>query len=612
MKILQENQGKILTEIGLYNHQVKKYLQKNQLTPIDQQTIKLFTDSAQRQRLNPKKYNKLVEEFNSRHGFMIKKMGEESIATPYYDYLNIPVLMKEDIAKAMTNFRQFMIDYNKEAVDKNDEIKKYNSTVKVFLSLSVKEKSIIDDFRRTNSSLHISRYNELVEKENLKNNIHPKLKYRTLKQQYSDTFHSLIFFYASQLQKRNQRLIGLSKPTSVKKNELPKVRINYRDLVTFKIDGVRRLQISKRTAQNHVQVFVEAGLINNYCFFSKNRPVFADFNSKVVILSDLNPPQSKAPVKPKKNTSKTKAVHIHKYNTRTPNGILKEEKIKECANSTQGKKSGSISESMPDFYKNTNSIERNQTRAGEKKEIFNGPSLKRSKKVLEMEERFLNKVLDEKKFSELLVNNEFINHKGLRYDYLETILMYTKVTSDEFKKVVIQDFIKIASKIWKNHDVFEGEWLKAIRIIQNNFFKNINTKKEIIKHLRQYRWKIEFARKWFNKTEVKALYPFSYFDPNRTFKEEIGFYGLHRIFKSHIRLKNKEEAEGKRLLHEANSRKRRIKEERRKLQNQRKFKAEYDKLIKGELNIEQLYIYVQENLPDEFLSKLQQLVNINS
>ena len=612
MKILQQNQGVILTDIGLYNHQVKEYLQKNRLTPIDQQTIKLFTDSAQRNRLNPKQYNKLVEEFNDRHGFMLKKMGEESIATPYYDYLNIPVLMKEDIAKAMTNFRKYMITYNKEAVDNNDDVKKYNSTVKSYLLLTGKEKNSIAEFKKAHSSLHVSEYNKLVEKENLKNRIHPKLKYKTLKQQYSDTFHSLLFFFASQLQKRNRRLIDLSKPTSVKKNDLPKVSINYRDLVTFKIDGVRRLQISKRTAQNHVQVFVESGLLNNYSFYDKNRPVYANFNTKIVVLSDLNPPQSRTPEKPKKNTTKTKGVHTLKDNTRTPNGILKERKIKECAMSTRVNKCGSTSESDPSFYKNTNSIERNQSPGATKNKNISLSSINKSQKVLEMEERFLNKVLDEKTFAKMLSNNEFLYHKGLRYDYLQNILMYTNVTSEEFKEVVIQDFIKIASRIWKNHDVYQGEWLKAIRMIQQNFFKNINTKKEIINHLRQYRWKIDFARKWFIKTNIKALFPYAYFDPNRTFKEEVGFYGLHGIYKSHIKLKQKEESEVKRLLHESNSRKRKIKEERKRLQNQKKYKVKYDKFLKGEINIDQLYQYVQDNLPDDYLSKLQQQVNSNS
>ncbi|WP_272152203.1 hypothetical protein, partial [Tenacibaculum aiptasiae] len=76
---------------------------------------------------------------------------------------------------------------------------------------------------------------------------------------------------------------------------------------------------------------------------------------------------------------------------------------------------------------------------------------------------------------------------------------------EEFKKIILQDFIKSSAKIWKNHNVYPGEWKKTINALNEQFLENIVNKETLINKLREYRWKLNFARKWFiKKAQMKA------------------------------------------------------------------------------------------------------------
>ncbi|CAL2108639.1 hypothetical protein T190115A13A_80214 [Tenacibaculum sp. 190524A02b] len=148
---------------------------------------------------------------------------------------------------------------------------------------------------------------------------------------------------------------------------------------------------------------------------------------------------------------------------------------------------------------------------------------------------FLNRLEDPQELAEALATGNYKHYKGLRYDYFEKIIQYGQVPFQEFKEIVIQDFIKQSAKIWEsNHNVYVGEWRKAINLLQHNLFKNITGKENIIQKLREYRWKLNFARKWLINNNYNALYPSWYFDSTRTKQEEIGFYGLHKFWIKHF------------------------------------------------------------------------------
>uniref|UniRef100_UPI0026038D10 hypothetical protein n=1 Tax=uncultured Tenacibaculum sp. TaxID=174713 RepID=UPI0026038D10 len=68
---------------------------------------------------------------------------------------------------------------------------------------------------------------------------------------------------------------------------------------------------------------------------------------------------------------------------------------------------------------------------------------------------------------------------------------------------------------------------------------------------------LNFARKWFSsRNDLKALFPYAYFDVNRKRNSEIGFYGLHKYWKKHQAKLAEKELEKTKLKNAANARKR--------------------------------------------------------
>ncbi|WP_299838131.1 hypothetical protein, partial [uncultured Tenacibaculum sp.] len=223
-----EKNAKTLSEIGVYNQKVKEYLRLNKLDYITQHTIKLFKDNAQRKRINNTQYNLAVEQFNNTHGLLLQKKGSEfQTSTRYYSYINYPYLDRDSIKSTMKNYRLYVNTYNKKADQENEEIREYNHTkVAQHLSLSKTQKKRKKEFEEAHCNLFVRDYNKLVEKANTKECLIPKKVIQKVKYPSELIFNILVGFYTSQLRTRNAYLMEMNRPTSVKKNCLPQLKID--------------------------------------------------------------------------------------------------------------------------------------------------------------------------------------------------------------------------------------------------------------------------------------------------------------------------------------------------------------------------------------------------
>ncbi|WP_299840490.1 hypothetical protein, partial [uncultured Tenacibaculum sp.] len=73
-------------------------------------------------------------------------------------------------------------------------------------------------------------------------------------------------------------------------------------------------------------------------------------------------------------------------------------------------------------------------------------SKQKNNKSARLTKNFISKHIDDRLFAEKLANGEFNSYKGLRYDYLDKAYKNADVTGDEFREILIQDFIKSAAK----------------------------------------------------------------------------------------------------------------------------------------------------------------------
>ena len=623
-----QKNAKVFSEIGLYNQLVQDYLSKNKLDSITQHTIKLFKDNAQRKRINNTQYNKAVEEFNNTHGLILLKKGVEyQPNNKYYSYINYPFIDRAAMKQTMDNYRKYVDKYNQKAETENKEIRDYNSSVvKQFLSLTETQKKRKNKFEIEHKSLFVRDYNQLVEKANQNNAIIPKRKIQKIKFQSELIFHVLIGFYISQLRARNAYLMEMNRPTSVLKNSLPKLKIDHRKLATHKIEDIPRLGICKKTAQNHVKRLREANILIGYVMINQNKPIQVNFNPQILVILDGNHPKSQFIENKSISSCFEKVLHDNSDTTRT--FLLKEDKIKDCANSTVNK-SGSMQEENAsnsvcpaDGYENTKGIntKKEQGRAEIRKILPNflknsndTASVKGSKTQINQAKNFKSYLIDEKLLAEKLVAGEYDDYKGLRYDYLQKILSNPLISREEFRAVLIQDFLKFSAKIWKNHEKppYVGEWRKTInRLKSSDLFKQKVTKTDSvvlpiesqIKRLKMYRWMLNYARKWFKNSGVNALYPYQYFDVTRKEGFEIGFYGLTAHWKKHLKYLEKKKASENDEKHAASKRKRRLTAKQKMNKAIRKYEL-------GKFSYSQLFNYVQDNLPSEYLILLSSIVN---
>ncbi len=598
-----EQKNTKLSEIGLYNQGVDIYLKDRTLSPIEQMTIKLFTDNAQRNKLSNEDYNIEVEKFNNTHGFFLYKKGKtyeknsplSLTKISDYHYINYPYIDTEAFRMTMEAYRQYVHNYNLKTKDENEEIKKYNRTIKK--DLTEHEAITIKEFKTTHKLEYTRVYNKLAEEFNLKHGAVyiAKKRIQTIKYQTEVIFSVLLGFYAKQLKTRNASFMEVNISTACNKSDMPKLKINYRSLANHKQDDIQRLDICKKTAQNHVKRLFEAGIFTDYKFINQYKPILVGFNTEILTVFDANLPKSLIPENQTTNKENEKVLHNKVITTGT---FLKEKEIKDFAKCKADKlppKTGNETQSEY-FYRNTKAAVNALSTQG---------AGEPSNYVETLTNNFLAKYQDKELMAELLASNYYEKYTGLRYEYLQKIAMYGLVSTDDFRKVLIQDFIKTSAKIWKNHNVYVGEWKKTINYINETFFKGLVNKKTMIDKLREYRWKIDFARKWFIKKDFKALFPYDYFDTTRDKSYEVGFFGLHKYWKKHLEIQKTKQNDKQTAKYNANRRKSRI-------STQKKYEKAILKYHLGKMNYKTLYSYVQDNLPKEYLELLAKTINNNT
>ncbi len=612
MKKTQEKETKIIvTAIGAYNTRVRSYLATISLNAITRQAIQIFKDNAQRNRLNVTAYNKAVADFNTRHGLLLLKRGAEQTQENAidYNYINFPYLNRQGMKKAMDNYRKYVYQYNIEVTKQNKEISKYNTTVVAPFSIELGDNELkkITALQENPKGLLPREYNKAVAALNteLQVNYIPKKRIQKVKYTSELVFNVLLGFYISQLQTRNNYLQGLGKSTRVHKNNVPKLKIDNRKLANHTISGIPRLDLCKKTAQNHIKRLREAGILINYEYVNQYKPITVHFNTAIVQILEGKFPKKQHP----QNQSFTTKCEKDLHDNNDSSIYLKRKEIKDYENFIVGDKCGSTTEAdvcPADGYKNTSRISTTKSTGAQKDkntmrkllpDFLQTASEKNGTNAV-LTRNFLAKITDDNSLAKELTAGKHNQYTVLSYHYLRKIAQYANITTQEFRAVLIQDFIKSSAKIWKHHNsVYMGSWKKAIDELNGVLFDGLTQKETLIEKLKEYRFKLEFARKWFLKRNHSALYPCLYFDVTRKCSSGIGFFGLHSVWLSHLKYQKKKAQEQQAKKRNENARIR-------KQNAKRRLSNAITAYKKGKYTAKQLFHYVQDNLPHEYLLEL--------
>lgn len=533
-----------------------------------------------------------------------KKKTLESIATTVATSLQLesrimavyPAISIEAFSITMDNYRKYISGYNFKTNAENDLIEKHNANVKYFvrqneLSDIQKEFSVL--FVKNKQSLKAREYNENVDafcKDY--GMILYKKKIQTVKYATELVFQNLLHLYNSQLMKRNEQYMKLG-VTAIRPIE--EFKINSFLVTELKRNGINSLDLCTKTVRNHRQRLQECGVFVDYVFKGQNRPVEVHINTEILMVLDLKTSKLTIAENQRFNSEIEKVLPDNNESTRTSlNECQKKENVKNI--SLFKKEFPSVTPSHLFFTGTPASKEQNPTEGAGAENV----------KISEtLSEKLQNLILHPQELAVNLANKEYNNYKPIDIRYLFKEAYSGTMLKEDFRELVIQDFFKGISKIYKNSTPFVGSWKKAISLYMEYkwiaFTGEAFNKASIVDDIQQMRWRAEWARKWFVKNDFPPLFPYDYFDMTRKTAKEVGFEYTKVKWNEHLQGKVKYEALKKKQECNAKRRKESI-------NHAKKCENEVNRFFKNKITMPQLFDYVEKNLPKEYLGKLPKTI----
>lgn len=519
-----------------------------------------------------------------------------------------PYITADALALTMDAARIHISNYNDQVRELNSQIKKHNTSVDQikFEKPLTKDQEVQLHFRNTfiikNGSLKPKEYNELVDKfcaeygPIVKKKPHQTVKYAT--EQFLMHF---LHVYSKQLSKYSSKYMQLAtnEPSKLKPFE-----VNAWEIASLKRNGVRSIDVCTKTIRNHRERLEECGILTDYHFQgfyrdpngnrenSKIRGVLYHFNPDILHIFDAKTQKMTCTENQSLNSCEVKKLPDND-DTRPP---LKSN-IKKIENGQAGfLEKGTPSAAFSfNFYRNTplQGVEVQQTGRAE--------NVKISKTLSQKLKETVYHPID---FAKMLSAGAFFNHSRIGERYLREEAKNGTLTRQEMKEVIVQEFFKNASKLYRNSNVYVGCWKKAINLYMDEIFlvnngngKFLYSKDLMVDKLQELLWRLNNAHRWFLKTGINPLFPSDYFDFSRQMKQEIGFEYTRKAYLNHLKyIENKPKL--------AQSVKKKAALRNNTLTNSKKFEQILNLFFKNRRTLDEVIAYVDNNLPPQYLQQL--------
>jgi hypothetical protein len=533
-----------------------------------------------------------------------KKTIQEAIATTVATTLQkenrimavYPAIVVEAFAVTMDNYRSYIHAYNFKTEAENELTEIHNATVRTFLKenvLTETQKAFSEVFLHKSKSLSPRAYNEnadaFMKDYGL---ILEKKKIQLVKYATELVFQNLLHLYNSQLMKRNEQYMKLG-VTAIR--PIQEFKINSFLVTELKRNGINSIDLCKKTVRNHRQRLEECGVFIEYAFKGQNRPVEVHINPEILTVLDLK--TSKLTGLENQRVSPVDEKILLDNNESTRTSLKEYQRNENVKNISLDKEFPAVTPSYLFFTGTPSSNEQNPAEGGAAKSVKVSQTLS---------EKLQNLIIHPQELAVSLANKEYNNYTPIDIRILFKEAYHGTMLKEDFRELIIQDFFKTVSKIYKNSTPYTGSWKKAINFYMLNkfiaFTGDAFNKQSIVDDVQQLRWRIEWARKWYVKNhEVSPLFPSDYFDMTRKTSKEVGFEYTKVKWGEHLQGKAKYEALKKKQEANAVRRKETI-------NHSKKYENEISRFFKNKITLPQLFDYVQNNLPKEFLEKLPQKI----
>ncbi len=532
---------------------------------------------------------KKTEENNIATNVAISLQPEKRIMAVY------PAISLDAFSITMDNYRKYISAYNFKTIAENELTEKHNAFVKRFLienTLTDIQREFSKVFLQKSKLLKPRAYNVQADAF-MKDHglIIEKKKIQTVKYATELVFQNLLHLYNSQLMKRNDQYMRL-RVTAIRPIE--EFKINSFLVTALQRNGVTSLDLCKKTVRNHRQRLEECGVFVDYHFSGQNRPVEVHINNEILTVLDLKTSKLTTAENQQVTSEIENVLPDNNENTGTDlNEYQMNENVK---NISHDKEFPSVTP-FDLFFTRTRACN---------KEISTSGGAENVKVLNTLSEKLENLIMHPQELAVNLSNHEYNNYRPIDLRILFKEAYSGTMPKESFRELIIQDFFKSISKIYRNSTPFSGSWKKAINFYMQNkfiaFTGDAFNKQSIVDDIHELRWRIEWARKWFVKnSNVNPLFPADYFDMTRKTSKEIGFEYTKVKYNEHLKSKAKYEILKKKR--EADAVRRNV-----TINHAKKFENEVNRFFKDKTTLPQLYDYVENNLPSEFLEKLPQMI----
>lgn len=509
-----------------------------------------------------------------------------------------PAIVDEAVSMTMKNYKKYAALHNFKVSEENIKIHNWNSDVIKFRkdnkeSFNEVQKIYPDLFIKNNKNLHPQAYNDLVE-EFVKEHgmLLRKKKLLTMKPPLERAFLQFLTLFNQQLMKRNQFLISCR---STAKCALPVFKINCWKAKELTSDGIKTLDLCKKTFLNYRKRLEEFGVFQDYHFAGRQRGVEMQINPEILVVKDLH--NSKITIVENQRVtpeSEKKVTDINKSLTRT---LLNDSEMKGKLEISPDKEFPAVTPFNLSFTRTPDCNSEIQTKGG-------GENVKISKTL---SEKALETIISDAKLADELSKCSFGNYKPIPIPIFEQIAYRGTLLLEEFHDVVTIDFFKCLQKnLYKDKHVYPGTWYNAIKIFRQQrwrlFNGNVMQPHNLLSEITQYRWRIQWARNWIAKNEnFNILYPCDYLDVTRTDSKTGGFEYTKAKWLKQLADNKKYDEKIKRQIFEAKNRDE-------KINYTKKMETQLNRFFKNKITIVSLFEYAQKNLPKETADQLPALI----
>ena len=509
-----------------------------------------------------------------------------------------PAIIEEAFSNTMDNYRKYIASYNFKTQAENELIQAHNHSVKEFCKSNTLNE-IQSEYKRlfllhNEKNVNPRSYNELVTNFCADYGlIVEKKKIQTVKYATEVVFQNLLHLYNSQLMKRNEKFI---KGGITSRRPIEEFKINSFLVTQLKRNEISSIAICSKTVRNHRKRLEEAGVFVEYHFAGRNRPVEVHINPEILVILDVFTSKLKRSENKELKLTFWNVLPDNNESTRTfINEYKKKENVENISQDIRSSSEALTPSHL--FFTGTHTSKEAICTKGARGD------LQTKEKTLSDNLREL--ILHPQELAENLANGDYHDYKPIDIRYLYKEAFSGTLTSEEFRELAIQDFFKSLSKIYKSSTPFAGSYKKAINLYYQNkwisFTGNSFKKSVLVDEITQMRWRTQWARKWFAKNEFPPLFPYDYFDMTRKTAKEVGFEYTKAKWNEHLIALAKYDALKKKQQNNATKRKEVI-------NHSKKCENALNRFFKNKLNYSQLFDYVEQNLPPQYLEKLPDLI----